>query len=196
MNQIQIAHSIKIKNIIDIGVSFSAMTRLFEQGSNRKITEKLEAATGLLDSIECTTDFELMHMDFCDWFINNICTAPRAKNNNQQKASQRASYGQAAKVLNVALKVFVYYCNLPENNIADHLLPMLHCTVDTPMMELLKMKYPQEGFNAVTIGSVHKPDYFLLQRMVMKHIQDDFDNTILPVHYDDIIWYQLNRRTQ
>ena len=28
----------------------------------------------------------------------------------------------------------------------------------------------------------------------MRHIEDEFDNLILPVQYDDILWYRLNRR--
>jgi len=58
----------------------------------------------------------------------------------------------------------------------------------------LKKKYPNENLKPETIEAVGKPDYVVLQKMVMKHIDDEFQNKILPVHYDDIIWYRLKRR--
>lgn len=31
--------------------------------------------------------------------------------------------------------------------------------------------------------------------MVNQHIEDEFDNSIFSVHYDDTMWYRLNRLT-
>jgi len=60
-------------------------------------------------------------------------------------------------------------------------------------MEHLKKKYPKQNLKAETIEAVTKEDYLLLKRMVRRHIEDEFDKSILPVHYDDIMWYRLNR---
>jgi hypothetical protein len=194
LNQIDEANLIRFKNIIDIAISFSGMTRVFEQGSKQRIAEKLESSFGLLAGIEGKDDFERMHSDFCEWFVVNVFTAKRLMKNKKVKKSRSASYGQGAKVFNIALKVYVYYCNLPNPETAAKLLPMLHCAVDTAMMAHLKKKYPKENFKAETIEAVCKPDYFVIQQMVNQHIKDEFDKPILPVHYDDILWYQLNKR--
>ena len=71
---------------------------------------------------------------------------------------------------------------------------MLHCAVDTLMMEHLKKKYPKENLKAKTIEAVSKTDYVVLQKMVKQHIEDEFDKPLLPVQYEDIMWYGLNRR--
>ena len=185
--------SLRKKNIIDIAISFSAMNRLFEQGSKQKIAKKLENSFDLLAGFENKDDFEKKHSDFCEWFVQNIFTAEKVLKNKKIKRSRAASYGQAAKVFDVALKVYVYYCNLPDYESATKLLPMLHSAVDTLMMKHLKKKYPKENIKAETIEAVGKFDYVVLQKMVHQHIEDEFDKSILPVHYDDMVWYWLHR---
>ena len=194
MDQTDEAKSIRTKNIINVAISFSAMNRLFEQGSKQKIAGKSESSFELLADVESKDDFEKIHSDFCEWFVQNVFTAEKVLKNKKIKRSRAASYGQAAKVFGVALKVYVYYCNLPDYESAAKLLPMLHSAVDTLMMKNLKKKYPKENIKAKTIEAVGKSDYVVLQKMVKKHIEDEFENKILPVHYDDIMWYRLNKR--
>jgi hypothetical protein len=194
LDQIDEVNLIRKKNIIDIALSFSAMNRLFEQGSKQKIAGKLECYFALLAGVEGKEAFEEYHSNFCDWFIQNVFTAEKVLKNKNIKKSRAASYGQAAKVFDVALKVYVYYCNLPDYESAEKLLPLLHSAVDTLMMANLRKKYPKANIRANTIEAVGKSDYAVLQRMVKQHIEDEFDKTILPVHYDDIMWYRLNRR--
>lgn len=188
------AYSIRNKNIIDIAISFSAMLRVFEQGSKQKIAGKLENSFSLLADIEGKDDFERIHSDFCEWFVKNIFTVEKVLKNKKIKKSRAASYGQAAKVFNIALKVYVYYCNLPDYETVARLRPMLHCAVDTLMMGHLKKKYPKENLEAKTIEAVSKSDYVVLQKMVKQHMEDEFDKPLLPVQYEDIMWYGLNRR--
>jgi hypothetical protein len=194
LSQLDEAFSIQKKNIIDMAITFSAMNRVFEHGSKQKIAVNLERSLGFLINIDDKAIFEEIHADFCERFIQNISTAERVLKNNRIKRSRAASYGQAAKVFDVALKVYVYYCNLPDSVSVSKLLPMLHSAVDTLMMKNLKMKYLEENVKAKTIEAVGKSDYVVLQKMVKKHIEDEFENKILPVHYDDIMWYRLNKR--
>ena len=124
---------------------------------------------------------------------SNISTSKKVLKNPEIKTSRAASYGQAAKVIDVALKVYVYYCNLPDYESAMKLIPKLHAAVDTRMMKKLKEDYPNEKIKAQTIKGVSKSEYIALQRLVGKNIEDKFNNEILPVQYDDIIWFLLNR---
>ena len=114
--------------------------------------------------------------------------------NKKIKKSQSASYGHAAKVFDIAGKVYVYYCHLPGCESAAKLLPVLHGAVDTLIMKNLKKEYPKENIKAETIEAVSKSEYFALQKLVAKHIEDEFKSLILPVQYDDIMWHRLNRR--
>lgn len=195
LNQIDEANLIRYKNIIDIAISFSGMNRVFEQGSKQKIAGKLESSFGHLSVIGGKEDFEDIHSDFCEWFVNNVSTAKRVLKNKRVKESRSASYGQGAKVFNIAMKVYVYYCNLPDHDTATRLIPMLHSAIDTIMMKELKRNYPKENLKAETVEAVNKSDYFVIRKMVDQHIKDEFDKPIQPVHYDDIMWYRLNRQT-
>lgn len=194
MNPHNEAASTKIKNVIDMAITFSAMNRLFKKRSKHKIADKLECSLGMLTSCYDKTNFENIHSEFCEWFVKNVYTAEKKMKNRETKESQAASYGQAAKVFDVAAKVYVYYCHYPCCESFGKLLPMLHAAVDTLMMKNLKKKYPKETIKATTIKAVGKSDYETLQNLVTKHIKDEYADSIMPVHYDDIIWHRLNRR--
>ena len=94
---------------------------------------------------------------------------------------------------NVVGKVYVYYCNLPDCKSAAKLLPLLHAALDNEMMKNLKNEYPKENIKVKTIQAVNKPEYYALQKLVAKHIEDEFNNLIHPVQYEDIMWYRFNR---
>ena len=190
MNPQDEASLIKIKCVIDMAIDFSAMTRVFEKRSKQKIAEKLEYYLGLLADIDRKDNFEKIHSEFCEWLVKNVCSS---KKDLENKNSQAASYGQAAKLFNVAAKVYVYYCHLPDCESNAMLLPMLHAALDNLMMKKLKEKYPKENIKAQTISDVDKFEYVALQKLVTRHIEDDYKNMILPVQYDDIMWHRLNR---
>ena len=193
MDPIKEADSTKSKNVIDMAITFSAMNRLFKKESKQKIAKQLECSLGALANCDDKNSFDEIHSKFCTWFANNVYTAEKKKKNNEIKKSSAASYGQAAKVFDVAAKVYVYYCHLPDCKASEKLLPMLHAAIDTLMMKNLKKTYPGEKIKATTIEAVDMSEYCTLQKLVIKHIQDKYANLILPVHYDDIMWHQLNR---
>lgn len=187
------AESIKVKNILDMAVTFTAMVRLFEKGSKQKIIKRLEKDLQLLVSINGKEDFECLHMLFCKWFEINIVTASKELKNKAVKVSKKASYGHAAKVFDIAVKVYVYYCHLPNCEKVTELLPLLHGAVDTPIMNNLISRYQTAGINSETIESVGESQYLVLQSLVARHIKEEFNDEIYPVQYDDIMWQLLNR---
>jgi hypothetical protein len=194
LNQSDEASQIKIKNVIDMSITFSAMNRVFEKGTKQKIADKLENSLGLLTAIDGKDSLEKVQSKFCEWFIKNVSTAEKMLKNKKIKKSRSASYGQAAKVFNVAGKVYFYYCHLPDCESATKTLPVLHAAVDTVMMKNLKRKYPKNNIKAETVEAVTKLEYISLQKLIARHIEDEFNNLIFPVQYDDIMWRRLNRR--
>ncbi|MBI5588096.1 MAG: hypothetical protein HY889_07000 [Deltaproteobacteria bacterium] len=178
-----------------MALTFTAMMRVFHTGSKKLIAMEFEKLCDNLLSVKSSdTDcYEKLHQDFCTWFIQEIKTAEKRLKNGRVKASQPASYGHAAKTLDIAMKVYVYYCGQPTLEVANHLTPMLHCAVDTPIMELLKAKFPNAHVTSSTIEQVDKGCYIVLQKLVSKDIAESFANNIIPVQYDDIMWNRLNR---
>lgn len=194
MNPRAEASDIKLKNVIDMAITFTAMNRVFEKGSKKRISEQLEKSLGSLTSVQNKDSFEKVHSEFCNWFTEQISTAEKELKNKKTKNSRRASYGHAAKVFDIAAKVYVYYCHLPSCDSATQLMPFLHGAVDTPILRNLKATYPASNITAETIEAVGETEYGALQKLVAQHVQDEFRKLILPVQYDDIMWHRLNRR--
>lgn len=187
------AKNTRIKNVIDMALTFTAMIRVFETGSKQKIAQKLEVVFSGLGRINNQDTFEKLHTEFCEWFTKNIRTAKRMKNGVAVKVSAPASYGHAAKVLDISAKVYVHYSHLPSCDEALQLLPLLHGAVDTPILNELKSEYPKEKITANSIESIDRKQYEKLQRLIKRHIRDKFKDAIFPAQYDDIMWNQLNR---
>ncbi len=85
-----------------------------------------------LEDINTMEDFDTFHKKWMSEFINKIKT-----NKNIE-----CSYGQAQKAINVFLKLFVDWANLPDDNTAKKILPFLHVPLDKILMKNVKIKYP------------------------------------------------------
>ena len=193
IKNLSIAYEIKQKNVIDMALTFTAMIRLFEKGSKYKIADKLYNEFQKLGEIQNIDDFQEFHKNFCDWFTNNIKTAQRERNNKIIKKSCYSSYGHPAKLLDVSLKVYVYYSSLPDKTTAEKLLPFLNTAIDNPILKYLKKLFPNENILAKTVEEIDENTYAKLQRLIRFDIMKRFNNDILPTQYDDIMWNHLNR---
>jgi hypothetical protein len=189
----EIAAEIKQKNVIDMALTFTAMIRLFEKGSKTKISKKLYAEFQRLKDIRGLNDFYVFHETFCEWFTNNIKTAKKERDGKIIKQSEYSLYGHAAKLLDVTLKVYIYYSGLPDKNISEVLLPFLNTAIDNPILKHLKRIFPNENVSSKTVEQIDKNTYKKLQQLIKTDIMTNFSNNILPTQYDDIMWYRLNR---
>src|SRR5205823_5650199 len=54
-----------------------------------------------------------------------------------------ASYAQAAKPINVFLKVYVDWAARPNPSVREHLLPFLHVPLDSVLIRAIRRKYPK-----------------------------------------------------
>ena len=190
MDAPELAEKAKTQNIIDMAVGFTAMMPLFQERSADLIKEKLADLFEGLDRISSDQDFSKMHRDFCQWFVKTIRLA---------KTEEPSSYGHAAKVLDLALKVYVYYCKMPSPAKAESLMPRLNGAIDTPILRLLFKKLEDvygESFPPHylwTIKMIDKKDYDLLQKVIRQDIRDSFKDKLSPVQYDDIMGRRLDR---
>jgi hypothetical protein len=190
MDTLELAEQAKKRNIIDMAVGFAGMMPLFQERSADLIKEKLADSFEGLDRLSSDQDFSKMHRGFCQWFVKTIRLA---------KSEEPASYGHAAKVLDLALKVYVYYCKMPSPAKAEVLTPWLNGAIDTLILRYLYRKLedykgkPYPPHYSWTIKVIDKEDYDLLQTVIRQDIRDSFDDNISPVQYDDIMWRRLNR---
>jgi len=190
MNALELAEKAKKKNIVTMAVGFSAMMPLFQERSRDLIKRRLTDFFEGLDRISTDQDFGEMHRDFCQWFLNTIKLA---------NTPEPPSYGHAAGVLDLALKVYVYYCKMPSPAKAESLMPMLNGAIDTPIIRHLFKKVegnygkPYPPHYLWTTKMIDKKDYNFLQKVILQDIRDSFKDEILSVQYDDIIMLSLNR---
>ena len=185
----ELAEKAKKQNIIDMAVGFTAMMPLFQERSSDLIKEKLADLFEGLERVDSDRDFDKIHRDFCQWFVKTIRLA---------KTGEPSSYGHAAKVLDLALKVYVYYCKMPSPAKAESLMPRLNGAIDTPVFRYLFKKLedlyrrPLPPHYLWMIKMIDKEDYDLLQKVIRQDIRDSFDDNILPVQYDDIMGRRLD----
>lgn len=176
----------KRKNIIEMALGFTAMIRTFAKGSKDSIAAKLDELFLRLREIRNRDDYELRHRCFCQWFTREIRTNARVQ------PSGLASYGQAAKVLDIAIKVYVYYSGQPAPEVAERIIPWLHGAIDTPIMKhLKKSKGAGRTIRATTIKGLDEEAYQALQSLVLA---ESLACKLHPVQYDDYWWRELNRR--
>ena len=189
MDALDLAIQAKKRNIIDMAVGFAGMMPLFQERSADLIKDKLTESFESLERIGSYEEFNKMHRAFCQWFVKTIRLA---------KNEEPSSYGHAAKVLDLALKVYVYYCNMPSPAKAEALTPWLNGAIDTHILSYLYKKLedikgkPYPPHYSWTIKVINKEDYDLLQKVIRQDIRDSFDARILPVQYDDIMGQRLN----
>ena len=96
-------------------------------------------------------------------------------------------------MLDVTLKVYVYYSALPNKRVSELLLPFINTAIDNPILKHLKTSFPTEIIHSKTVEQIDKNTYNKLQHLVRYDIKINFNNEIFPTQYDDIMWYRLNR---
>lgn len=189
MGVLELAEQAKKRNTIDMAVGFAGIMPLFQEGSADRIKEKLTETFEGLERIGLDEEFNKMHRAFCRWFVKTIKLA---------KTEEPSSYGHAAKVLDLALKVYVYYCRMPSPAKAELLTPRLNGVIDTPILRHLFTRLqdiygkPSPPHYLWTIKMINEEDYDLLQKALRQEIRDSFDDRISPVQYDDIMGQRLN----
>ena len=162
------------------------MGRLFKKGSRDKIKKKLYRQIETRFTLSNQNEFKREHNKFCEWFINNIQLA---------KKSEQASYGHAAKVLDIVLKVCFYYCRLPDEKTATKIIPWLNTPIDTALLSDIKKRFQTDELaKTQSIKHIDREKYCLLQKFVRADIKKSLDERLKPVMYDDIKWRKLHKK--
>jgi hypothetical protein len=164
---------LRFENIIDMGLAYSTMLRVFVEGSKEELANRLIGMTvEKIFNAGSEDEFDKAHADFCNW---GICTI------RQAKGGALASYGQIAKTLDVTLKVAVYYSHLPSCDQSKKLCEWLNSAVDANMMYELRKKHPDAIKPwPTTVKEVDKNAYLKMQQLVRQEIVAEYDDAITP----------------
>ena len=157
---------VRLENIVDMGLTFSAMIRLYEKGSKKKIREEIVRILPDFANATSIEHFQKTYNAFCVWGMKNLSLAERKRRGEIIKQSGPPSYGQVAKTLDVVLKVVIYYSRWPKESSSNKIIKYLNAAVDTQMMAFLKRRYPRSFKEwPVTVENVTKPKYIALQKL-------------------------------
>lgn len=196
ISQLSEVERLRFENIVDMGLAFSAMMRVFEKGAKEKLHNWIvdKIAEKIFNS-SSREEFTRIHTEFCDWGTSNIRQAERKRRGKLiiRKGSP-ASYGQIAKTLDVTLKVAVYYCHLPDCRKSEIICQWLNAAVDTAMMSDLKRDFPDQTKRwPHSLKEVDKPTYYKIQQLVRESIKREHHGTITCPQWDDIHWKEANQ---
>jgi len=185
---------VKLRNIVDMALGFSAMMRLFQEGSKETIQNKVLELLPVIYAAKSEDEFKKIHDGFCRWGVTEIIRTEKEKDGVVVKESGPASYGQMGKTLDVLLHVVIHYAHYSDCETAKTLALWLNAAIDTKMMAFLAGCYP----NALdiwpkSIEQVGEMEYRVIQEHVRRFIQEEHRGEILPVQFDDIYWEALNR---
>lgn len=105
--------------------------RVLEKGGVKVFQAMAVKKVSKLKKINTEEEFDAFHKRWMFEFGNNIKTNKNIK----------CSYGQAQKAINVFLKLFVDWANLPNKNTAKKILPFLHVPLDSILMKKVSKNY-------------------------------------------------------
>jgi hypothetical protein len=184
----------KTRNVIDMAITVAAMTRVFESESKERIAEQLGRSLAKLQRVTGQGAYEALHLDFCTWFENHIWRAARKRKGKVIRKRRPASYGHGAKIFDIAAKVYVYYCLMPNAESAVRLTPLLHGAIDTPILKYLKQKDGEKRLaRATSIATIGKQEYEVLQGLIAEDAKKNHRSTI---EHEDVLWWKLNRKAR
>lgn len=185
---------IRLHNIVNMGLAFSAMIRLFKQNSKQTLHDEIITQLKNIFQAKSCEELASIHDRFCHWGIRRILLAKKRHEKETGEKENKASYGQIAKTFDVVLKVAVYYAHLPGCRRARLISPWLNAAVDTQMMTFLRKNYPKAIKRwPKTVRAVKKDDYVQIQKIVRRFIEEKCAYRIWPVQFDDIYWKELNK---
>jgi len=108
--------------------------RVLEKGGVEKFIELMVDIERQLEGIGSQEEFNNFHDSVVNYVIEKIKTVK----------SEKPSYGQAQKPINVFLKVYVDWASRPTLEISNKLRKYLHVPLDSILMRMVKEKFPDE----------------------------------------------------
>lgn len=176
----------RLTSIAEMATDYTGMIRVFKKGSKKIISRELYGYLKGLNTWDSESVYKMRHEEFCKWFVGN-------SNIQLTRTDSRPSWGHAAKVFDIATKVFVYFCNLPSHAQADQILRWLNAAIDTPILESLQDDFTEKysTLRSVRLNTMKREEYERLQHLIKQKAAED---DILSVEWEELTWRRLNRK--
>lgn len=71
--------AIRLSNIVDMGLTFSAMIRLYKKGSKETLHKKIVRILPAIANVDSIEHFQKTHKKFCNWGIKKLSLAERKR---------------------------------------------------------------------------------------------------------------------
>ena len=197
MNNLELKdpENVRLSNIVDMGLTFSAMIRLYKKGSKITLHKEIVRILPEIAKADSFKRFQKTHHQFCAWGMDKLSLAEKKRQGRIIKNSGPPGYGQVAKTLDVVLKVVIYYSKWPDEPTSERIAKYINAAVDTKMMAFLKSYDPDHIEHwPVTVENVSQSIYISMQKLVRQFITDEHQGQIMPVQFDDLYWNFLNRK--
>lgn len=138
--------------------------RVLEKGGVKVFQEMAIQKVSKLKKINTKIKFDAFHKQWMSEFIKRIKT----------NRNHKCSYGQAQKAINVFLKLFVDWANLPDENTSKKILPFLHVPLDSILMKTVSKNY--NDFYKREIKPLQKNNYSFSLLKVNEDIYTKWQN--------------------
>jgi hypothetical protein len=191
LSQLAEEDKLRVRFIIEMGIDWSKMKRVFVEGTSERLSKKiLNDLAERVFNVGSREEYVKIHNDFCEWGRRSIDQAERRTRNGKVIPKARASFGQIAKTLDVTLKVAIYYCHLPDFETSRRICQWLNAAVDTNMMYELQKTFDVTPPLPTSIKEVNKSAYDKIQSLVRESMkQEHYD---FPSQWEDIHWEEAN----
>jgi hypothetical protein len=124
--------------------------RVLEKGGVTKFTKIISKNINKLEKVKNQSEFDAFHNTIVNLIMESIKT----------NRGKDLSYGQAQKPLNVFLKVFIDWANLPTLDRATKLRRFLHVPLDSILMGAIKENFPnQYSYHVVQSYDLIRSDF-------------------------------------
>lgn len=159
--------------------------RIFTEQINPRIKKEIYTIIGKLEDAKSQDSFDSIHKQVLEKIVKGI------ENPKAIKRSCKITYGQAQKGLNVFLKVYVDWANLPNREIAGTVRPLLHCPLDSILMKEIKERerkiYKKSGSPPCDMKSIVTYDQYISWQKIIDEIIMDMPNKKRTIV--DVLWY-------
>jgi hypothetical protein len=174
-----------IYNTLDGCLFSTKMYRIFQKESLKDIRDTLINEIIEFCNVKTQLEFNRKRSHLIRFFISHIT----------QRGVKRspASYGQAAKVVDLMLCHLFYQSFVRQKRI----IPWLYPAIDNVFLRYLKDNYKKKfPKNATSLKNIDKKTWMRLQHLILIDIDKEFQRKIRPVEWDILRWRELARKRE
>lgn len=135
--------------------------RVLKKGGVNQFVKISKEMISKLENVHLQSEFEMWHAEFIEKVKDTLGTTSRG---------ETISYGQAQKPINVFLKVYVDWANLPKPEVTSKVRSFLHVPLDQRVMKHYPRLFPEDckELKSARLSEIGKDQYYAWQQSFRK----------------------------